>query len=84
MNTNVLQAGGDPKEFRCPTVVVAAPVGFCGKVRDGVFIGPLRDTIEEAKSDAEKVEDLILEVGMQIGYAPIMHRCIKWFLRCVL
>lgn len=57
------QAGRDPSEFKHPTVVVAAIFGYHGKARDGAFLGPQRDTIAEAKADAEYVEELTNEAG---------------------
>lgn len=71
-----LRPSRDPDEFRCPTAIVAAPLGYCGKTRDGMFLGPLRDTVEEARADAEQVEDLVLAAGfagLQLGYSQICN-----------
>ena len=53
----------DPYEFIDHLVsVVAGPMGFYGNVA-GVFLGPQRATIEEAKADAFHAAELALDCG---------------------
>ena len=59
----------DPLEFKHRLVsVLAGPLGYYGSVQK-LFIGPRRDTIEEAKSDA----DLAAEWTLQGGFAGLQH-----------
>ena len=52
----------DPSEFEYRLVVVAGPVGFYGSIGK-VFLGPRRDTKQEALSDAAHAEELMLRAG---------------------
>lgn len=70
--------GRDPTEFKHPTAVVAAPLGYHGKARDGGFLGPQRNTIVEAKADAELAEEWTLQggfAGLQYIFNHL-HRCV--------
>ena len=78
MSNYVKQTDADPNEFRCPTGVIASPTGYYGMIRDGICVGPRRDTIEEARSDAEKVKDLIMKTGREFVSSPIMQKSIGW------
>ena len=71
-----LRSSRDPSEFKGRLVsVVAGPLGYYGSLQKW-FLGPRRDTIEEARADAEQVEDLVLAAGfagLQFGYSQLCN-----------
>lgn len=71
-----LQPSRDPSEFKGRLVtVVAGPLGYYGSLQKWL-VGPRRDTIEEARADADQVEDLVLTAGfagLQLGYSQLCN-----------
>lgn len=68
----------DPSEFKARLEVVAGPYGFYGSIEDKAFLGPRRDTKEEALADAAETWDLTIRAdfaGLQFAWSELHRVC---------